>query len=253
MHSPDEEVLRGVAANPGLTEDLALTLLNRRDLPGAVIEDLAKNHPILKHRKVINAVAMHPRTPRHVSIPAVRTLYTFELMQVALAPAVPADIKRVADEVLILKLGSISPGERFTLSKRASARVAEALLFDPEPRIVEAALINPRMTEAGIIKALGHDDVPAHFVEMVCRHPKWSLRRDVQLALLRNDKTPLARAIAFAQAFPTRLLKDILRYSRLHVSVKMYLMEELHRREERENAQASGDRGNEGPGDQEIG
>lgn len=231
IHDPSEEVLRGVAMNPGLTEDLALALLKRRDLPGGVIEDLVKNPAVMKHRKVISAVVMHLRTPRHVSVSMVRRLYTFELMQVALSPAVPADIKRVADEQIILRLEQVSSGERLTLARRASGRVAEVLLLDPEPRIVEAALLNPRMTEAAIGKALLHDKSPVHFVEQVCRHPKWSLRREVQLALLQNDNTPLARVLAFAQAFSAALLRDILKRSRLSASVKMYLMEELSRRE----------------------
>ncbi len=231
IHDRAEEVLRGVAMNPGLTEDLALALLKRRDLTGRIIEDLVKNGAVMKHRKVINAVVMHMRTPRHVSVPIVRRLYTFELMQVALSPAVPADMKRVADEQIILRLEQISSGERLTLAKRASGRVAEAMLFDPEPRIVEAALLNPRMTEAGVARAVLDEKSPAHFVEQVCRHPQWSLRRDVQLALLQNDHTPLARVLAFAQAFSTKLLRDVLKRSRLSASVKMYLMAELSRRE----------------------
>src|SRR4051794_33225675 len=78
------EALRAAASNPTLGEELALTLLERRDLPASVLDDLAKNGRVMKHRKVRSAVVQHAKTPRHVSMPLIRRLYTFELMSVAL-------------------------------------------------------------------------------------------------------------------------------------------------------------------------
>ncbi len=52
----------------------------------------------------------------------------------------------------------------------------------------------------------------------------------MQIALLRNDKTPLARALAFAQALPTHVLRDVLTHSRLDAGIKSYLLAELERR-----------------------
>ena len=112
-----------------------------------------------RQRKVRLAMVMHPRTPRHVSVPTIRHIYTFELMQVALLPAVSPDVKRAAEEVLISRLASISSGERFTLAKRSSGRVAAALLLDKEERIMQAALANPQMTEIFIVRALKADTV----------------------------------------------------------------------------------------------
>ena len=85
-------------------------------------------------------------------MPTIRHLYTFELMQVALLPSVLPDVKRAAEEVLISKLASISSGERETLARRSSGRVAAALLLDKEERIMQAALANPQMTEVSIVR-----------------------------------------------------------------------------------------------------
>ncbi len=79
VHSTDENELRAAAANPNLTEDLAMALLKRRDLPASVLQDLAKNTEALKLRSVLMAMICHPRTPRFISLPASRTLHTFEL------------------------------------------------------------------------------------------------------------------------------------------------------------------------------
>ena len=120
IHEQSADVLIAVASDARLTEDLALAILNRRDLPREALEEINRNGSVARHRKVRLAIVMHPRTPRHVSVPAIRHLYAFELMQVGLFPAVPADVKRAAEETLIGRLGTISSGERYTLAKQSS-------------------------------------------------------------------------------------------------------------------------------------
>src|ERR1700694_2924708 len=117
------------ATDPALTEDFALALLKRADLPPEIIEQLAKNSNALKSRKVKIGLASHPKTPRHVSVPLARQFYTFDLMKVALSPTVPADVKIAVDDVLISRLKTVTIGERLTLARRASGRVAAALLM----------------------------------------------------------------------------------------------------------------------------
>src|SRR6202011_1074731 len=133
-------------------EDLALALLKQNDLTAEVFELLSKNTGVMKSRKVKLAVVRHPRAPRYVSISLLRQLFTFDLMQVALAPVVPGDVKVAAEQTLIRRLESISLGEKLSLARRASSRVAGALLMDVEPRVMQAALENPRLTETFIVR-----------------------------------------------------------------------------------------------------
>src|SRR5207245_1865067 len=198
IRSAAPDVLAAAGSDPGLTEDLALALLKRSDLPAEVLDRLSKGSGAIQSRKVKVAIVEHPKTPRHVSIPMVRHLFTFDLMQVTLTAVVPADIKMAAEEGLINRLETISSGEKLSLAHRASGRVAGALLLDPEQRVIHAALENSQLTEASIIKALVRRDAPAALVEAVCHHARWSPHREVRVALLRNEKTPLARALEFA-------------------------------------------------------
>lgn len=231
IRSSSSSALKAAAADPALTEDLALALLKRADVPSEVLEQLGKNGGAMKSRKVKLALVGHPKTPRHVSLPMVRHLFTFDLVRVALMPVVPADIKKAADESLINRLETISTGERLALAHRASGRVAGALLLDPEARVIHAALENSRLTESAVIQGLTRYDAPAAFVEGACRHAKWSVRREIRIALLRNKKTPLARALEFARTLPATLVREILKGSRLPANVKAYVMTELEHRE----------------------
>ncbi len=210
-------------ANPTLTEDASLALLENRDLPTKQIEQISKSAALMKSRKVRLALASHPHTPRRVALRLIRELYTFDLVQFARMPAAAADLKRVADELLISRLTSITLGERISLTRRSSATVAAALLLDKEPSVWQPALENPRITEAAVVKALQRPGATMAFVEAVCHHPKWSLRREVRIALLRNPHTALARAIEFARRLPPPLLRDVLHVSRLPEKIKEYL------------------------------
>jgi hypothetical protein len=231
--SPASQPENGVAPrfDASLTEDAALSLLKGADLAPEILEQLSKIGELLKYRKVKLALVEHPKTPRHVSVPLIRQLYTFDLMQVALTPVVPADVKRSADETLCNRLDTIGSGERLTLAHRGSGRIAEALLSDAEPRVMQAALHNGRLTESSIVRALTRADATAAFVDAVAHHPSWSLRREVRVAMLRNEKTPMAKAVEFARSLPAGILRDILQTSRLPGNVKEYLLADAAKRD----------------------
>lgn len=230
VHSGDPDIVIQAAADPALTEDLALSLLQRADLSRDVLEALGRNARVIQRRKVRFALVAHAQTPRHLSFPMLRHLYTFDLMRLALTPVVPADVKRLADEVLITRLETISAGERLSLARRGSGRIAAQLLADQEARVMRTALENSRLTESAIVAAVLRFDASAALVHAVCHHPKWSLRREVRIALLRADKTPLARALEFARTLPPSTLKEVLQSSRLPASTKAGLLKELRQR-----------------------
>jgi len=232
--APSDSVAAGTqndsSSELALTEDLALALLKRADVAAEEIEQLVKNSAVLKSRKVRLALAAHPRTPRRIALRMIRELYTFDLMQFSLMPGAAADLKRTADELLVARVASISLGERISLARRCSRIVATALLLDKEARVWQAALENPRLTEAAIVKALQRQNASAAFVEAISHHAKWRVRPEVRMALLRNEKTPLACALEFARRVPPRLLRDILHVSRLPEKTKAYLQRELEKK-----------------------
>jgi hypothetical protein len=151
-------------------------------------------------------------------------------MQVALLAGVPPDVKRAAEEVLISKLANISSGERFTLAKQSSGRVAAALLMDKEERIMQVALNNPQMTELLIVKALKAETGTEQLAPAVSRHQKWSFRNDVKAALLGNKNTPATRMIQLAAELPVHLIKDVLRNGKISPQAKNSLLAVLEKR-----------------------
>jgi hypothetical protein len=234
---PVVDLLHAVA-DPQLSENQALALLKSADLPAEVLQRLAKNHGALNSRKVRVALISHPHTPRHVSVPLARQCFTFDLMKVALAPGVPSDIKVAVEDVLIGRLTSITLGERMALARRASGRVAAALLrgrddnavesvhTSPprENRVMRIVLENLRLTEGLLIEAVLQPASSAELIHAVAQHRKWSARRDVRIALLRTGHLSLARALEFSRDVPEPRLREVLDNSLLQPSIKQQLL-----------------------------
>lgn len=193
-----------------MSEDQALARLEHADLTASELAALARAPSTLKRPKVVLALVTHPRTPRHSSIPLLRRMFTFDLMQVTLRPAVPADLKRLAEEQILVRLGALSAGEKISLARRASPRVAAELLQEPDWRILAAALNNSRLTESLLAAALAKDNAPQELFDIVSAHARWSQRRDLQIALLRSEKTPLDKVRRFIHNFSADFLQEIL-------------------------------------------
>ena len=218
-------------SSASLTEDLALAQLANRDLSPDAIEQITQNCGLMKSRKVRLALASHPRTPRRIALRLIRELYTFELMKFALTATAAADLRRAADELLLSRLPSITLGERISLARRSTESVAGALLLDKETPVWQAALDNARLTEAAVVKALQRSNATAALVGAVCHHAMWSVRPEIRVALLRNQHTPLAKALEFARRLPHAQLRDILHASGLPETTKNYLRKEFLRAE----------------------
>ena len=166
-----------------LAEDLALALLKQPILPPEILAKITRNVALMKSRKLKLALIAHPKTPRHLLLPLLRHLFTFDLMRVALMPTIAADIKIAAEESLINRLEKLSLGEKLSLARRASGRVAAALLNESDPRVIDAALQNPRLTETAIIKEVTRRKTNQILVEAISNHPKWKLRPEIVVAL----------------------------------------------------------------------
>jgi hypothetical protein len=122
-------------------------------------------------------------------------LYLFDLVSVCLQPGVLAEVKRTSEELILAQVPKLAIGQRITLAKRGSARLAASLLKGENSRIIQAVLDNPYLTEAVLLPVLNRPDCAPKIVESIAAHPKWGLRYDIRLALLRHSSLPVARGL----------------------------------------------------------
>lgn len=232
VHETSEEVLLALVENPNLEEPHVMLLLERLDLPASVLSAVAGAGKWTSSETVRLRLARHPRTPKRFALAAVRQLYLFDLVRLSLLPSAPADIRRVAEEVILTRVPHLPVGEKLTLARRGPSRVAGAILAEGHPQAIKLALANAFLTESQVLKALAKPGVPERVVAAIAQHPKWSCQYNVRAALVRNSHTPAACIRAFLPNLTLRDLKDIAGLEGLAPHLKKHIREELARRAE---------------------
>ncbi len=129
LHHPATDVLLALLDNPALEETQVCLLLERKNLPEEILEEVARRKPLLKSYRVKRSLAFHPRTPRLVSLRLLRDLYLMDLVRVAILPGVSAELKRNAEEQLLARLPQLPLGQKITLARRGPRSPAKSFPF----------------------------------------------------------------------------------------------------------------------------
>jgi len=227
-HSPD--VLLALLDNPALDETQLCLLLDRKDLPTEILEEVAGRKPLLKNYRVKRALAFHPRTPRLASMRLIRELYLMDLVQLTLLPGISAELKRNAEEQLIARLPQLPLGQKVTLSRRGTARVAGALLAEGHAQVLSVVLDNPQLTEAQVLKALSRDRLPLGVIQAIAQHRKWSHTYNVRLALVRHRSSTLSTILAYLPELTVSDLRELAAPGIVSENLRKYLLAEIQQR-----------------------
>jgi len=230
LHHADAGVLLALLDNPSLEETQLCMLLERKNLPGEVLEEVARRKPLLKSYRVKKALAFHPRTPRLVTMRLLRDLYLMDLVQITLLPGIPAELKRNAEDQLVSRLPQMPLGQKITLARRGPARLAGALLAEGHAQIVGIVLDNAYLTEAQVLKVLSREKLPPVVVHDISRHRKWSISYNVRLALVRHPLSPLATVLAYLPELTVSDLRELASPGIVPESLRKYLQAEVQRR-----------------------
>lgn len=81
-------------------------------------------------------------------------------------------------------------GERRALARRPSRAALDRVLLDPHPMVVRNVLGNPRLTEDDVLRLVTRRPAVASAIAEVARHPSWSQRARLRMAILQNPGTP---------------------------------------------------------------
>jgi hypothetical protein len=118
-------------------------------------------------------------------------------------------------------------GEKITLARLAAGQVLKALRHDKDPSVIQALLENSRLVEEDVLYLVCQQRTPAPVLEAVARDPKWSARREVRIALLRNARTPLSSAVAFIRSLTAVEAKSLVNDGKVPLAVRRMLQSRL--------------------------
>jgi hypothetical protein len=227
LASSTEDVLRSLIDNPAFDETHVCLLLQRKDLSGALLEEISKRKTWRGAYRVRLGLAAHPHTPRLIAMRMLRDLHLMDLVRIALLPTSSMELRRLADERVLARLPQLPLGHKLMLARRGSARVAAGLIAEGTTQVALVALDNAFLTESQLLKALAGQSLPARIVGSVAKHDKWSKLINVRVAVLRHPRVPLERVPALVRGLPRREIDDLLRLTRVAGYVRAQLREEL--------------------------
>jgi hypothetical protein len=227
-HAPD--VLLALLENPALDETQLCLMLDRKDLPAEILEEVARRKPLLKNYRVKRALAFHHHTPRLAGLRLIRELHLMDLVQLALLPGTPAELKRAAEDQLIARLPQLPLGHKVALARRGPARVAGALLAEGHKQAVDVVLDNPNLTEAQVLKALSREKLPISVIPAIAQHRKWSCTYNVRLALVRHPGSTLSTVLSYLSELTVSDLRELVAPGIVSERLRKYLQAEIHRR-----------------------
>jgi len=223
----DEPTLLSLLKNSEIGEPDLTQLLDHLDLPPTVLAAIAEGGKWAASEAIRLRLARHPHTPKRFAVALVRQLYLFDLVRLSLFPSAPADIRRIAEEMILGRIPHLPVGEKLTLARRGPARVAGALLAEGHPQALKLALGNAFLTESQVLKVLAKAGVPERAVAAIAQHPKWSTQYNVRVALVRNPLTPVPCVMAFLPNLTLRDLKDLATIEGVPPHARRYIEREL--------------------------
>ena len=188
---------------------LLLAAVLRRAVPLRCLEVLAATPPWSEDQRLMGSVILSPRVSRALALRLVGSLFWRDLADVAASPRVAAAARVRAEALLLDHLSDLRLGDRITLAKIATPPVLAHLLDDPDPRVVEASLINGRLREEDLVGALRKDTVTRALIEGIAASSRWRDRYALRLAIVLQPRSPLAVALAQVTALLPRDLERV--------------------------------------------
>ncbi len=226
---PSMDLLKALLNNPQLDENHLLALLKRRDLSAELLNSIYKLSLETDCHELKVALVHNPATPPHIALALLPHLYLFELVDICYLTDVTPDQKVAAERAIIQRLPTTPLGSKITLARRSASTVVEALIKEGDPRLMEACLANPHLKEAAIFQYLNSSNTTADGISAVARHPRWKGRVNLQLAILKNPKTPAVWYTLFLPHLTVGDLKSLIASKRITQAQKKLVEEELRR------------------------
>ncbi len=234
--SPDElwaalptlsgEGLRVLLEHPQAGEKHIIKLLERLDLPGEFLQNVAKSKWV-KSQRVQYYLVNNPNTPLPQAMNLVKFLFWRELNLVTMNFKLATEVRHMAESVLFQRLPALAVGEKVSLARVAGGQTLKSLRLEKDARITAALLENPRLVEEDVLFIINQSRTPGPVLEAIARDPKWSTRKEVRIALLRNSSTPVSAVIPFITQLGAQDLKSLLHDMKVPAAIRRMIQTRL--------------------------
>src|SRR5690242_8975441 len=100
LHDPSPVVMKALLGNSNLREEDVLVIANRKNVPGAVLDMIARDKRWTESYPVRLALAKNPKTPLSVSLSIVRYLYLFDIAEMTRSHLIPPAFRHKVESIV---------------------------------------------------------------------------------------------------------------------------------------------------------
>jgi hypothetical protein len=177
-----------------LSEEEVLAAIENAFITPKLISKIAQTPRLTGFYAVRLKLVAHRQTPQAHAVKLVHYLYWFDLLRLSIDVQVPAPVRRAIDTALTMRVDKLTLGERVSSARACSPALIKIFLYDPDPKVFAALLINKRLREDDLVALISSDRATAEQLLMIASDPKWSFRYAVRKALVLNPVTPRSAA-----------------------------------------------------------
>jgi len=193
-----DELTDFVVANvKHLLEEEALAILDNPFVTTKVCQLIGQNQRLTGFYSVRLKLVALRQTPQAHATKLVFYLFWPDLVRLSVDVTVPAAVRRAVDTQLLLRVEKLTLGERIASARRCSQALIKVLLFDPDPKVFAALLVNQLLREDDLVHFASSPDAQPEQIRLLADDRKWSHRYAIRKALVMNPVTP--RSVAAAQ------------------------------------------------------
>jgi len=177
-----------------LFEEEVLAIIANRYVTSTILGKIAQDQRLTGFYSVRLALVGHRQTPLAHSVKLVHYLYWFDLIDLSVNVQVPAQVRRAVETQLLNRVTKLSLGEKISSARRCSQALIKFFLFEPDPKVFEALLMNKRLKEDDLVALASSTRASEEQLRMIAEDARWSYRYPIRLALVLNPSTPRAAA-----------------------------------------------------------
>lgn len=185
-----------------------------------VIEVLIDQPRLLTANEVRSGLARHPQTPQAHALRFVSRLYWRDLVSLATDTRVRPAVRRAGERALQSRLPGLAVGQKMAVARRGSPGVLADLRRDPNPRVMQALLENPRVTEGVLMPLVQDERADQAVLEVIAKDRRWGVRYEIRLGLAKNPRTRLQTALGILHLLKKRDLRTVARAARVREAVR---------------------------------
>jgi hypothetical protein len=205
-----DELLEFVNENVrNFLEDEALAVLENPYTTPAICLKIAQTQRLTGFYSVRMRLVAHKQTPQAHAVKLIHYLYWADLVRLSVDVKVHAPVRRAIDTILVNRVDKLTLGERITSAKRCSQALIKAFIFDPDPKVFEALLVNQRLREDDLLALASSDRATPAQLQLLAGDRKWSYRYAIRKALVMNPLTPRSTAASMLRFLTARDLRLI--------------------------------------------